>query len=259
MAEMDKKLLAQRLVDLLRLDTNPVGVKLYRQREELPRRPFNWKINICQLVCQARYQGKFGSGTPDLMVCAIGAACTGLIKTPERFISGRAAVGRYVSDEEAGRKFMANTYKLGDKGKQYDGIYVGPVAGFKDIDPDVVVIYANPAQVMRLIHASLFETGDCVKADTVAEAALCSSIGFALGEQKPIIGFPCAGDRTFGGTQKDELLFALPFSFFQTLVENLESLQMAVGQVYPVGPFMAWTPTMVPAYTMQPEDLEEGN
>lgn len=257
MADLDKKVLTQRLVELLRLDTDPVGVKLYRLREELPRRPLNWKVNICQLVCQARYQGKFNSGTPDLMVCAIGAACTGLIKTPERFTNGKAAVGRYVADEAAGRKFMANTYKLGDKGKQYDAIYIGPLAGFKDLDPDVVVIYANPAQVMRLIHGFTFETGECVKADTVAEAALCSSIGFAVGEKRPIIGFPCAGDRTFGGTQKDELVFVFPYSLFQTLVENLESLQMTAGQLYPVGPFMAWAPTMVPAYTIQPEDLEE--
>ncbi|GFN22222.1 DUF169 domain-containing protein [Thermanaeromonas sp. C210] len=251
-------LFVRRLTELLRLDTQPVGVKLYRRKEELPRRPYNWKVNICQLVCQARYRGKFASGTPDLMICAIGAACTGLIRTPDRFTSGQAAVGRYVADLAAGRKFMANTYKLGDRGKLYEGIYVGPLVGFKDGDPDVVVIYANPAQVMRLIHASVFETGEAVKADTVAEAALCSSIGFALGEQKPVIGFPCAGDRTFGGTQKDELLFALPFSLFQTVVENLESLQMSAGQVYPVGPFMNWTPSMVPAYTLTPEDLEEG-
>jgi uncharacterized protein (DUF169 family) len=191
------------------------------------------------------------------MVCAIGAACTGLIKTPERFTSGKAPLGHYVADVEAGRRFMANTYKLGDAGKIYDGIYVAPLENFGQQDPDVVVIYANPAQMMRLVHCCLHETGEPVKADTVAEAALCSSIGFALKEQKPIIGFPCSGDRTFGGTQKDELIFTAPYGLLETLVENMESLLMGHGQLYPVAPFNKYAPTMVASYTIQPEDLEE--
>lgn len=257
MADLDKTTMARRLTEVLRLDTGIVGVKLYKNRKDLPRRPYNWKINICQQVAAARYQGRASAGTPDLMVCAIGAACTGLIKTPERFTSGKAPLGRYVADLEAGRRFMANTYKLGDAGKVYDGIFVAPVEGFTQEHPDVVVIYANPAQVMRLVHCCLHETGEPVKADTVAEAALCSSIAFALKEQKPIIGFPCAGDRTFGGTQKDELVFAAPYSLLETIVENMESLLMGHGQLYPIAPFNNYTPTMVPAYTMQPEDLED--
>lgn len=247
--------LTGRLMELLRLDTRPVGIKLCPRPEDLPRRPYSWKVNICQLVCQARYQGKAAAGTPEQMICAIGAAATGLIQTPERFTSGAAAVGRYVEDLAAGRKFMANTYKLGDGGKRYAGIYTAPLSGWKADDPEVVVIYANPAQVMRLVHACVYGTGETVKADTVAEAALCSAIGYAEGEGKPIIGFPCNGDRTFGGTQKDELVFAVPYRQFQDLVENLEGLAAAWGQVYPVAPFINWTPVMVQAYTLQPEDL----
>lgn len=257
MADLDKSLMVKRLTEVLHLDTGIVGIKLYRDRKDLPRRPYNWKVNICQLVSAARYQGKASSGTPDLMVCAIGAACTGLIKTPERFTSGKAALGRYVADVEAGRRFMANTYKLGDNGKVYDAIYIAPLESYKIEDPDAVVIYANPAQMMRLIHCCLHETGEPVKADTVAEAALCSSIGFAVKEQKPIIGFPCGGDRTFGGTQKDELVFVTPYNMLGTLVENMESLLMSTGQLYPVAPFNNFTPVMVQSYTMQPEDLEE--
>ena len=34
--------------------------------------------------------------------------------------SGQAAVGAYCKDIEAGKKFMENTFKLGDSGKVYD-------------------------------------------------------------------------------------------------------------------------------------------
>ncbi len=110
---MEKKQVAAELDRILRLDTKPVGIKLYKNQEDLPRKPFNFKLNLCQLVAMARYQGKTNSGTPDKMICAMGAACVGLIDTPEAISSGKAAVGAYVKDQTAGKTFMDNTFKIG--------------------------------------------------------------------------------------------------------------------------------------------------
>ncbi|MGE5593099.1 MAG: DUF169 domain-containing protein [Betaproteobacteria bacterium] len=248
---------SDKLERILRLDTRPVGVKLYRSKEELPRKPLNFKLNVCQLVSMARYQGKVNTGVPEMMVCAMGAACVGLIKTPEAIATGKAAVGPYVKDAVAGKAFMANTFKLGDAGKKFDGILVGALDNLQ-VDPDVVVMYANPAQTMRLIHACTYETGEKVAADTVAEAALCSSIGFAVAKGKPVVGFPCAGDRIFGGTQNSELVFVAPYPLVRDkLLANLELTAQGGFSVYPVPPNMFWTPTMPPTYTIQPEDLAE--
>ncbi|MDK2820955.1 MAG: hypothetical protein PWP31_920 [Clostridia bacterium] len=256
MSSINTAFMTKRLTEVLHLDTGVLGIKLYKDKEALPISPGDIKVNICQLVSAARHQGRAVSGIPESMVCAIGAACTGLIKTPERFKNGQAPLGRYVANVEAGKKFIANTFKLGDEGKIYDGIYIAPLESYKNEKPDVVVMYANPAQTTRLIHCCLHETGEPVKADTVAEAALCSSIGFVLKEKKPIIGFPCVGDRTYGGTQKDELIFAAPFDMLEELVKNMESLLKGFGQLFPFAPYNAYTPTMTPAYTMRREDLE---
>ncbi len=87
---MEKKQLAAELDSILRLDTRPVGgIKLYKSQDDLPRKPFNFKLNLCQLVAMARYQGKTNTGTPDKMICAMGAACVGLIDTPEAIASAR--------------------------------------------------------------------------------------------------------------------------------------------------------------------------
>ncbi|WP_213996889.1 MULTISPECIES: DUF169 domain-containing protein [Tepidanaerobacter] len=247
---------SNKLQEILRLDTDPVAITMYKDKEKLPRKPLDYKINLCQLVSTARYQGRPSSGVPEMMVCAMGAACVGLIKTPEAISSGKAAVGPYCANEEAGKKFMENTFKLGDKGKQYEGIYVEPLSRAKE-EPDVVVVYVNPAQVMRLVHACAYDNGEKVAADTVCEAALCSSIGFALANNKPTIGFPCAGDRIFGGTQNQELVFVAPYSLFRDkLIDNLEKTAKGGFSVYPVPPNMAWTPSMPPTYTIQPEDLK---
>jgi uncharacterized protein (DUF169 family) len=178
-----------------------------------------------------------------------GAACTGLIETPEAFRDGSAAVGKYVADAEAGRKFFQNTFKLGDSGKRYDGILLSPLCDCAGDEPAAVVFYCNPAQVMRLVHSVLYRTGEKVAADTVAEAAVCSAIGFVVGTGRPVIGFPCAGDRRFGGTQNHELVFVCPPGLLEGMAAALSELSGA-GPLYPVPPNVMWTPSMPPAYTI---------
>jgi uncharacterized protein (DUF169 family) len=254
---MNNKELSQKIEEIIRLDTRPVAVKLYKNREDLPKKPQNIKQNFCQLVSIARYQGRSNSSAADKMICSMGAACIGLIPTPEAISSGKAAIGAYCKDEEAAKKFMANTFKLGDAGKQADGVMVTPLAEVTE-EPDVVVFYCNPAQVIRFIHAYAHDTGEKVTADTVAEAAMCSCVGYAVANKKPVIGLPCAGDRIFGGTQNHELVFVAPYAWVRDkLVNNLEATAAGGFSVYPIPPNMHWTPAMPPTYTVQPEDLEK--
>jgi uncharacterized protein (DUF169 family) len=253
---MSYREVSDELEKILRLKTAPVAVKLYKDAKDLPKEPVDYKVNLCQLVSTARYQGKQSGGVPELMICSMGASCVGLIDTPEAITSGQAAVGAYCKDIECGKTFMANTFRLGDKGKQYAGINVQPLKTAKE-DPDVVVMYVNPAQIMRLVHACAYDNGEKVAADTVCEAALCSSIGYVIENNKPVIAFPCAGDRIFGGTQNDEVVFAAPYALFRDkIVENLKKTAMGGFSVYPIPPNMAWTPTMPPTYTIAPEDLK---
>ena len=252
---MTRQEIAKELETILRLDTKPVGIKMYEKAEDLPKKPMPHKLNLCQLVSIARCQGRDNSGVPEKMICSMGAACVGLIETTEVISSGKAAVGAYCKDEVAGKKFMANTFKLGDTGKKYAGVYVQALESSK-VEPDVVVIYATPVQIMRLIHANAYDTGEKTKADTVAEAALCSSIGYAIAEKKAVIGFPCAGDRIFGGTQNQEMVFVAPFKLFkEKLVDNLKNTAKGGFSVIPIPPNMNWTPAMPPTYTINESDL----
>jgi len=250
--------LADDLERLLRLSTRPVAVKLYESAEDLPRRPLRYPVNICQLVSMARHQGRVTVGTPELIVCAIGAACVGLIATPEFYTGGQSAVGVYCRDLEAGARFMANTFKVGDTGKQYEGILLRPLADVEAGDePDVVLIYGNAAQMMRLIHATAYDNGEKVTADTVCEASLCSAIGFAKTFSRPIIAFPCTGERSYGGTQDAELVYAAPYALVRDkLVAHLKATESGGVSVYPVPPNMLWTPSLPPQYVMRPEYLE---
>lgn len=240
--------------DALRLGTRIVGAKFYKERKNLPKDAEDKKINICQLIAAARYQGTQSSGVPDRMVCAIGAAAVGLIRTPARYTNGEANY-RLTANQDAGQRLWANTYKIGDRGKIYDGVYLAPLAGFSDSSPDLVIIYGNPAQIMRLIHCCLYDSGEQVKGDTTAEAAVCSCMGYALDKRRPVIGLPCVGDRMYGGTQNDELVFVVPYDRYEKIVANLEALLSEYGPLYPIPPYTGCSPVFDPTYSIRPEDL----
>jgi uncharacterized protein (DUF169 family) len=250
---MDDKEISKIFKDILKLQTNPVAVKIIKDNNKDSCSSLRYKINICQMVAMARYHGKVTTQDASGMICALGASCLGLIKTPERLSSGKAFAGRYVKDEQAGKKFISNVYKLGDQGKQFNLVSIGPLGDIED--PSVLVFYVNPGQILPLIHANIFDTGEKVYADTVAEGALCEAIGYSIKEKKARIGFPCAGDRRFGSTQKDELIFTISYSEMPRILENLLELKKLGVSVYPVAPNVMWTPSMPEAYTIQEEDI----
>jgi uncharacterized protein (DUF169 family) len=256
--KVNAKETAENIVRILHLETQPVAVQVYKDRADLPRNPQNIQQNFCQLTSIARYQGRGNSSVADKMICAFGAACLGLIETPEVISSGKAAMGVYTGSAEASKNFMGNVFKIGDSGKQYDAVMVKPLSDVSDKDaPKAVIMYVNPAQAMRLIHACAYDDGEKITADTVAEGAMCSCVGYAIANQKPTVGFPCAGDRIFGGTQNHELVFVAPYDMvMETLVDRLEKTAAGGFSVFPVPPNMHWTPAMPPTYSIQPEYLK---
>jgi uncharacterized protein (DUF169 family) len=236
---------------ILKLGTELIGVRFLQNQKEAKSEIVSNKLNFCQLVANARYQSRTSTGIPQRMVCSLGAAALGLIQTPKSFQDGTAAVGKYTKDEEAGKNFFANTYKLGDKGKQFEAIEVGPL---ENTIGDVFVIYANPAQMLGLIHANSFLDGRKTTGDTVAEGALCSATAYAKGMLQPIVGFPCAGDRRFASTQHSELIFAAPIEDLQRIYDSLVELRKN-GPIYPIPPQSDFESLMPSAYTIKEVDL----
>ena len=70
----------QKLYEILHLDTAPVAITMYEDQGQMPRKPMNYKLNLCQLVSIARYQQRSNTGVPEKMICSMGAACVGLIE-----------------------------------------------------------------------------------------------------------------------------------------------------------------------------------
>ncbi len=242
----------QLLCSILKLDTLPVAVGLVPRGERPLKEPLELKVNNCQLISLARHRGEYSSGVPDRMVCAIGAACVGLVATPEEFTHGTAALGKYAASAEAGREFFKNTFKKGDSSVPWSAIQFAPLRDAR-FTPSAVVVYGNPAQVMRLVHANAWTEGEATLGDTVAEAAVCSSIGLAMEKNRAVLGLPCAGDRRFGGTQNHEMVFTAPFrKMKEIIIPSLKEMFETSGSLYPVAPSVLCEAVMPEAYTLKP-------
>ncbi len=249
---MTPKEISDLLCTVLKLDTFPVACGLVEKEENLHAEPLELKLNNCQLISRARHAGEYSSGIPQRMVCSIGAACAGLIRTPAEFTDGTAAVGKYTATADAGREFFRNTFKTGDEKAPWAGIQFSPL-GDTLFEPMAVIVYGNPAQIMRLVHANAWNSGGITRGDTVAEAAVCSSIGLALEKRTAVLGLPCAGDRRFGGTQNHEMIFTAAWDeMSRRIAPALEEMASSMGSLYPVAPWVLCETVMPEAYTIKP-------
>src|SRR4030042_2868565 len=161
---------AEALNRLVRPLTFPIAVKLVKSVDEFPektRRPsrdLGFTTNPCVAVTMARKYGWTVGMTADDNACLIAAYTYGWSE-PEagakKALADFMIVMKYTADENAAKTTMeaVEQVKLG-KGK-YAGVVFSPLERTK-IEPDLVMIFCNPAQLMRLVHGGTQETGGAV-------------------------------------------------------------------------------------------------
>ena len=117
------------------------------------RRP-SGKRTLCQLITLVRnFDWTVGADLDDFLspVCP---SIIGLTDTPEMHKDGTFRSIVWVKTREDGRKYEASIPRL-PTGK-YEAVAMAPLV-YNPFEPDIVLIYANPAQMMLLINSLQFE------------------------------------------------------------------------------------------------------
>ena len=104
---------------------------------------------------------------------------------------------------------------------------------YNPFDPDIVLLYANPAQMMLLINALQFEEYEVMQFHCVGESSCSDAIARCYLDGKPSLTIPCYGERRYGHAQDDELVIALPAEVMDKLLRGLEALYKR-GIRYPI-------------------------
>jgi uncharacterized protein (DUF169 family) len=228
---MDPKEVNEKLVHYFRPLTFPVAVKLMTSADELPEkakvptRDFGHKIMTCQAMAMARRHGSNVALGAEDVACAPSAIGLGLVD-PDTL------------EKPEGPEAVSKTLELG----KYSYFLYAPLHSTR-FDPDVLVVYGNSGQVMRMVQ-SFTIAGKSVK--TVATAlADCVDIAFVKEDPAPYVVLPSGGDRVFGTAQDFEMIFALPWSLVTECIQGLE-MTHKLGFRYPVVSYLRFEPKLPP-------------
>lgn len=230
--EWDK--LTRRIEQLLRLKTFPVAFKMLENKDDLNKIPFlrrtNHKITMCQLISMVRnYDWTVGADAEDFM----GPMCPsilGMTDTPEIFKDGTSHSIVWVKTKKDGRKYEESIPRF-PAGK-YQAVAMGPLV-YGPFEPDIVLVYANPAQVMLLINSLQFEDYEVMQFHSVGESSCADLIVRTYKTGKPSVSIPCYGERRYGHAQDEDLAIAIPAGMMEKAVKGMEALYRR-GIRYPI-------------------------
>jgi len=250
---MDYKAAAAQLKETLRLRTEPFGVAFLKDAAGLPdktRQPskvFGKKVTICQGVTLARVYGWPVGLTQDDLICVPGMLVFGFTPATDPILElGQlfCEVG-FHSDLGPALKEVEALPRFGPQ--EVGAVYLCPLERLA-LDPDVVVVYGNPAQLMRLIQAATFSLGERVSGEFGGKVE-CSEYLIApyrTGQFRVVI--PGMGDRIFSMTQDDEMVVAFPGKFLAGLLVGLKEAGKKIGARYPITFYQNFSPSFPPAY-----------
>ncbi len=222
--------------------TFPISVKLLRDERDMPEkarlpiRDMGFNATPCVGIALARKYGWTVGILPSDNPCPVASYLYGWSKSEEEsreILVDFMKSMQYGANEEAiGRIVEAATrFKL-DRG-QCAGVVMSPLETGR-VEPDVVMIFCNSAQLMRLIHAATRETGHSVNSIFSGRFGACNEgVLQILKERSPRVILPGNGDRVWGMVQDDEMIFSLPVESLDHVLEGLKATHQA-GIRYPI-------------------------
>ncbi|MBI4763309.1 MAG: dephospho-CoA kinase [Deltaproteobacteria bacterium] len=224
----------RRLELLMRLKSFPVAFKLLENKEDMGKIPFirrmKHKSTLCQLINLVRnFDWTLGADLDDFMspMCP---SIIGLTDIPEYMKDGTFRSIVWTKNRADGKKYENGVPRI-PPGK-YEALIMAPLV-YNPFDPDIVLIYANPAQMMLLINSLQFEDYEVMQFFCVGESSCSDAIARCYLTGKPSLTIPCYGERRYGHAQDDELAMALPSGIIDKALKGMEALYRR-GIRYPI-------------------------
>ncbi len=223
-----------RMEQLLRLRSSPVAFKMLEKKEELDDIPHmrrnQHKATLCQLITLARNSHWTVGAELDDFLGPVCPSVIGLTEPSEIYKDGTFRSIVWVKTKEDGKKYEGSIPRL-PLGK-YEAVAMAPLV-HRPFEPDIVLIYANPAQMMLLINSLQFEDYEVMQFYCVGETSCSDAIARCYLDNKPSLTIPCFGERRYGHAQDEDLVMALPAGMMEKALRGMEALHRR-GIRYPI-------------------------
>jgi len=228
---------AEGLRRLLLLNSFPVAVS-FSAEEELPekaRRPsssLGHPVAICQGTAMVRSMGWTLGFLKEDHACPPSFLIFGL---DEKAKEAGANLGETLSPLfGASRELCESTNEhmiMLPVGK-YKSITLAPLEK-APFDPDVVLVYGNPAQVSRLVQGAVYHRGGAVTSSFTGRNSCVSEMVAPLVKGECQVIVPGSGERVFAHVQDTEMCFSFPGSWLEDIVSGLETTHRLGAMRYP--------------------------
>ncbi len=255
---MDCQTFSGELTRLIRPQSYPIGVKLLDDVGRLPEkavRPskYGLKISLCQWTTMARRWGRILGATAEDINCTPCLAALGLQRMTEATALGDYFMEMgYFHSIELARKAVEDLEAL--EPGQLAALCFFPLH-MAPVEPDLVLIYGNPAQMSRLAAGYLYHYGEMIESRTTIGISCLSALSPYF-SGKPAFVHPGRGERILAGTESGEMLLSLPAALCDTLADGLARTHEK-GSRYPVQSYLLYKPPMLPPMKHLGEKLSE--
>jgi uncharacterized protein (DUF169 family) len=231
----------------LRLRTLPVAAKFLKDKAGFPektRQPgvaMKKRVTICMGVTMARVYGWTVGLTRDDLICVPAMIMFGFTEAPDQSatLAGLFCEINFSSDREKALAETSSMTRIANR--EYEALLLSPLSKSPDV-PDTILLYGNPAQIMRLVQAYSYVAGERVNGHFGGKVECDEYLIAPFKTGKPRVAIPGMGDRIFSMTQDDEMVFALPGQDLETLLRGLREAGNKIGARYPVTFYQGFQP-----------------
>lgn len=217
--------------------TNPLGLKMLPNEDEIPRdakRPlqdYRASFALCQAIALCRRESLTIALDKENQSCPIALVGLGFVR-PDEYLSGKYPLAPTNQTIEARRKIAEGVPRFPFKKFKHILISSIQTASF---DPDVILFYGNGAQIMRLIQAAVFTSGEVLISKSAGVGSCLFLIVESILEGVCKYTIPGNGERRLGLVADGEMGFAMPKNRFEEVVSGLK-LSHEGKQTYPINP-----------------------
>jgi uncharacterized protein (DUF169 family) len=211
------------LEKMLSLRTYPLAIRMLRSESEIPAGAVRPKKDngqhyaVCQVFSLARRQGMTVAMFLEDHWCFEPVISYGLVDPPQDYLDGFTN-SFFMADKGAAARHARDMTRL--PVGQYPGMVVGPLKS-ANFDPDLTMIYCNPAQLRHLLLALRYVNGTQVTSTLDPIGSCVHSIipSLLYGECKVTV--PDPGDFERAGAQEDEMVLTVPTTRLKELMDGV--------------------------------------
>ncbi len=244
---MNPKEINEAVTTYLWPQTFPLAVRMCQadelpERVRLPMRDLGFKVALCQAITMARRYGWVVAQALEDSTCSLGALSLGFLFPKKGWLDG--SFGETLGqDRETAAASAQNLPRL-EYGR-YTHVLIAPLERTV-FEPQVIVVYGSPAQMMRLIQGRLNAEGRPLSFDVSSGASCANCIAL------PIVADECQlvmlgpGERINCSAQDSEMAVAIPMSKVDQVVSGLEAGHRSGILRYPTPNYLRFQPQHPP-------------